>query len=119
VTGPVCPLELVRFGADLGDLAGGILRWRATESPSVEIKPDGSPVTNVDREVETAIRAEIARRRQGDGVIGQEYAPERADAELVWIIDPLDGTREYVQSLPLWGIPARPRLARALLARPC
>jgi histidinol phosphatase-like enzyme (inositol monophosphatase family) len=103
VTGPACPPELVGFASDLGDLAGGILRRCATESLCVEIKPDGSPVTNVDREVEAAIRAEIVRRRPSDGIIGEEYAPERVDAEFVWIIDPLDGTKEYVQGLPLWG----------------
>ena len=98
-----CPPDLVAFAHHLGDLAGDILRTRAARPPQVEIKPDGSPVTDTDKAVESAIRAEILRAHPTHGIHGEEFPPDRLDAEWVWIIAPLDGTKEWVQGLPLWG----------------
>jgi inositol-phosphate phosphatase/L-galactose 1-phosphate phosphatase/histidinol-phosphatase len=97
------PGELVAFAHHLGDLACDLLRDFARGPLAIEIKDDGSPVTQVDRAVETALRAEIARAWPAHGVIGEEFPAERADAEHVWIIDPLDGTKEFIQGLPLFG----------------
>ena len=102
MTDPVAP-EIVAFANRLGDIAAAILREKAAAPPAVEIKPDGTPVTDADRAVEQAIRAEIARAYPSHGVIGEEFPAERAEAEFVWIVDPLDGTKEYTQGLPLWG----------------
>ena len=99
-----CPAELVAFAHHLGDIAGDLLRGFARGPVTVEIKADGSPVTEVDRAVETALRDEIRRAHPAHGVIGEEFAPDRADAEWVWIVDPLDGTREFIQGLPLFGV---------------
>jgi inositol-phosphate phosphatase / L-galactose 1-phosphate phosphatase / histidinol-phosphatase len=98
-----CPPDLVAFAQRLGDLAGDIFRTRAALPPQVEIKPDGSPVTDTDKAVESAVRAEIARTFPAHGIHGEEFPAERLDAEYVWIIDPLDGTKEWVQGVPLWG----------------
>ena len=60
------------------------------------------PVTEADRGAEAAIRALIAERYPDHGVIGEEYGEDRPDAEHVWILDPIDGTRAFIAGLPLW-----------------
>lgn len=60
------------------------------------------PVTEADRGAEAAIRALIARRFPDHGVIGEEYGADRPEADHVWVIDPIDGTRAFVAGLPLW-----------------
>ncbi len=60
------------------------------------------PVTQADRGAEAAIRALIAKRYPEHGVIGEEYGEDRPDAEWVWVIDPVDGTRAFVAGLPVW-----------------
>jgi inositol-phosphate phosphatase/L-galactose 1-phosphate phosphatase/histidinol-phosphatase len=98
-----CPADLVAFAHRLGDIACDLLRQFARGPVSVETKGDGSPVTQVDRAVETALRDAIRQAHPMHGVIGEEYGAERADAEFVWIVDPLDGTKEFIQGLPLFG----------------
>ncbi|HEY0600518.1 histidinol-phosphatase [Brevundimonas sp.] len=60
------------------------------------------PVTQADREAEAAIRRLIADRYPAHGVIGEEYGEDRPDAEHVWVLDPIDGTRAFIAGLPLW-----------------
>jgi histidinol phosphatase-like enzyme (inositol monophosphatase family) len=60
------------------------------------------PVTAADKGAEQAIRALIARRYPDHGVIGEEYGEDRPDAEFVWMLDPIDGTRAFIAGLPLW-----------------
>ncbi len=60
------------------------------------------PVTAADRGAEAAIRAVIAERFPDHGVLGEEYGADRADAEFVWVLDPIDGTRGFIAGLPLW-----------------
>jgi histidinol phosphatase-like enzyme (inositol monophosphatase family) len=60
------------------------------------------PVTLADRGAEAAIRKLIAERRPGHGVIGEEYGEDRPDADFVWVIDPIDGTRAFIAGLPVW-----------------
>lgn len=60
------------------------------------------PVTAADRGAEAAIRAVIAERHPGHGVIGEEYGEDRPDAEFVWVLDPIDGTRGFIAGAPLW-----------------
>ena len=60
------------------------------------------PVTAADRGAEGAIRALLAKRHPGHGVIGEEYGEDRPDAEFVWVIDPIDGTRAFIAGLPVW-----------------
>ena len=98
-----CPPELLAFAHDLGDIAADLLRQFARGPVQVDTKGDGSPVTQVDRAVESALRGEIRRRFPAHGVIGEDFPAERADADWTWIIDPLDGTKEFIQGLPLFG----------------
>ena len=60
------------------------------------------PVTQADREAEAAIRRLIAARYPDHGVVGEEYGEDRSEAEHVWILDPIDGTRAFIAGLPLW-----------------
>lgn len=62
------------------------------------------PVTEADRGAERAIRARIADRYPHHGVIGEEYGEDRPDAEFVWVLDPVDGTRAFISGLPLWCV---------------
>lgn len=60
------------------------------------------PVTQADREAEAAIRRLIAARYPEHGVIGEEYGEDRPEADHVWVLDPIDGTRAFIAGLPLW-----------------
>ena len=60
------------------------------------------PVTQADREAEAAIRSLIADHYPAHGVIGEEYGEDRPEADHVWILDPIDGTRAFIAGLPLW-----------------
>ncbi len=60
------------------------------------------PVTEADKGAERAIRALLAERVPDHGVIGEEYGEDRPDAEFVWVLDPVDGTRAFVAGLPVW-----------------
>lgn len=60
------------------------------------------PVTEADRAAEAAIRRLIADRYPDHGVIGEEYGEDRPDADRVWVLDPIDGTRAFIAGLPLW-----------------
>ena len=60
------------------------------------------PVTDADRGAEAAVRRLIAQRFPDHGVIGEEGGADRPDAEHVWVLDPIDGTRAFIAGLPLW-----------------
>jgi histidinol phosphatase-like enzyme (inositol monophosphatase family) len=60
------------------------------------------PVTEADKAAEAAIRRLISARYPDHGVIGEEYGEDRPDADHVWILDPIDGTRAFIAGLPLW-----------------
>ncbi|HEX6866278.1 MAG TPA: histidinol-phosphatase [Caulobacteraceae bacterium] len=60
------------------------------------------PVTDADRNAEEAIRKLIAERYPDHGVIGEEHGEDRPEAEFVWVLDPVDGTRAFIAGLPLW-----------------
>jgi histidinol phosphatase-like enzyme (inositol monophosphatase family) len=71
----------------------------------LENKAEGGrfdPVTKADRGAEAAIRRLIAERHPDHGVIGEEYGEDRPDAEFVWVLDPVDGTRAFIAGLPVW-----------------
>jgi histidinol-phosphatase len=67
-----------------------------------EIKPDGSPVTEADVAVERALRDVLARERPGDAILGEELGAS-GQSRRTWVIDPIDGTRQFVAGQPQWG----------------
>jgi myo-inositol-1(or 4)-monophosphatase len=61
------------------------------------------PVTAADHAAETAMRALIHRTFPDHGIIGEEFGEERPDAEYVWVLDPIDGTKSFICGMPIWG----------------
>ena len=68
----------------------------------VETKPDLTPVTEADRTVEETLRSVLSRARPRDAVIGEEYG-KSGNSNRVWVIDPIDGTKNYVRGVPVWA----------------
>ncbi len=75
--------------------------WDSTFA--VEYKPDNSPVTTADKEVEETLRRRIKERFPDHGIIGEEMGNELPDAEYVWVLDPIDGTKSFMTHVPLFG----------------
>lgn len=96
------PDEFVRLAETLAALARET-SMRTLSEPETEIKADGTPVTSLDRAVEAALRRVIEREQPGHGIVGEEYGAEGADREWVWVLDPVDGTRQFAAGLPNFG----------------
>jgi histidinol phosphatase-like enzyme (inositol monophosphatase family) len=100
-----CPPEIsddsVALALRLAHRASEVLT--APPPPGFETKDDGSPVTALDRAVEAALRTEINAAAPTHGIVGEEYGPENADRDWVWILDPIDGTRQFAAGLPNFG----------------
>jgi histidinol-phosphatase len=69
----------------------------------VVAKPDLTPVSDADLAVETALRAILSTERPGDAVLGEEFGDAGGSAERVWVIDPIDGTKNFVRGVPVWA----------------
>ena len=76
-----------------------LARFRALDL-HVETKPDLTPVSDADRAVETTLRARLGRERPGEPVLGEA---EGGDDPSGWILDPIDGTRNYTRGIPVWA----------------
>lgn len=79
-----------------------ILKWYRGEY-QVDLKSDASPVTIADRNAEEILRKKLAQHFPEHGIIGEEFGNHNADAEWVWTIDPVDGTRSFIRGLPLFA----------------
>jgi histidinol-phosphatase len=90
------------FAHELADAADAITlaRFGALDL-RVETKPDLTPVSEADQAAEEAIRALVARERSGEGVFGEELGD--GGGEVRWIVDPIDGTKNYVRGVPVWA----------------
>lgn len=98
-------LALAHVLADTAD-AISLARFRALDL-HVTAKPDLSPVSDADTAVEKALRATLARARPRDGVLGEEYGATEAAAgpnsSRQWVIDPIDGTKNFIRGVPVWA----------------
>jgi histidinol-phosphatase len=81
----------------------GELALRSQVGIQAEIKSDRSPVTQADRECERLIVTSLLARFPDDGVLGEEGASREGSSGRRWIVDPIDGTRDYVRGNPLWA----------------
>ena len=70
---------------------------------AVSTKPDLTPVTEADRAVEQALRDRIAAARPDHGIVGEEFEPHAGGSGRRWILDPIDGTKNYVRGIPIWA----------------
>ena len=93
-------LSLALELADLAD-AVSLARFRAVDL-DVQTKPDRTPVTEADLAVERAIRDRLADARPTDGILGEEFGTE-GESTRQWIIDPIDGTANFLRGVPVWG----------------
>ena len=90
------------FAHELADAADAISLPRFGASDlRVEQKWNNTPVTDADRGVEEALRTMIAERRPGEGVWGEEFGSDSDD--ILWVIDPIDGTKNFVRGIPVWA----------------
>jgi histidinol-phosphatase len=94
-------LALAHALADLAD-AITLERYQAQDLV-VTTKPDNTPVTDADRAVETAIREAIATHRQTDGLVGEEFGSDKGSSGRYWVIDPIDGTKNFMRGVPTWA----------------
>lgn len=89
---------------ELAKLSGHFIKpFFGRSDVQVEIKADHSPVTVADRGAEEIMRGLISKRYPGHGVVGEEFGSDNPDAEFVWVLDPIDGTKSFVSGVPLFG----------------
>ena len=94
----------LEFTAELAhESARVILPLYACTDCGLELKGDDTPVTFADREAERVMRGLIEKRFPDHGIIGEEMGSDRPDAEWVWILDPIDGTKSFISAVPLFG----------------
>ena len=87
----------------LADAAGAAIRPLFRAAYAHEAKADASPVTEADRAAEAAMRRLLDAEAPRDGIIGEEYGTERADAARQWVLDPIDGTVSFMAGRPIFG----------------
>jgi myo-inositol-1(or 4)-monophosphatase len=99
-------IDFAAFVNELATVSGETILpfFRTALSIEDKGKPGGfDPVTAADHAAETAMRTLIRRTFPDHGIIGEEYGRERADAEYVWVLDPIDGTKSFISGMPAWG----------------
>ena len=96
--------EDLKLAHELADIADAIALPRfMAQDLQVETKPDDSPVTDADRATERAIKAKLAEARPNDALIGEEYGDSAGTGNRTWIIDPIDGTANFMRGVPVWA----------------
>ncbi|MEX0873518.1 MAG: inositol monophosphatase family protein [Actinomycetota bacterium] len=94
----------LRFAHDLADRADQIsLRYFRNEELGVRFKPDGTPITQADEEIERLLRAEISSAYPDHSVFGEEEGASGSSTTTRWILDPIDGTKNYSWGIPNWA----------------
>jgi len=99
-------IDFVAFVDQLAAVSGETIRPFFRTALGVENKSlSGSfdPVTAADRAAEAAMRALIKQTFPEHGITGEEFAAERPEAEYVWVLDPIDGTKSFICGMPAWG----------------
>lgn len=100
---PLVAQSLIDFASGLAQLASQTVVAELA-AMTVEMKPDQSPVTTVDLAVERALRERIDAAYPDHGVLGEEFGSRDLDRDWVWVIDPIDGTRQFAAGLPNYGV---------------
>ena len=100
-SGLVQILDDLALAHALADLADAITldRYQAQDLV-ITNKPDNTPVTDADRAVETAIREALATHRTSDGLVGEEFGSDKGGSGRYWVIDPIDGTKNFMRGVP-------------------
>ena len=99
-------VDFAAFVERLAQVSGEVILPFFRSAIGAEDKSSGvafDPVTEADRGAEAAMRRLIGQTFPAHGVIGEEYGQDRPDAEYVWVLDPIDGTKSFISGLPTWG----------------
>jgi len=99
-------VDFAAFVERLAQVSGEVILPFFRTTIGAEDKSRGGvfdPVTEADRGAEAAMRRLIAQTFPAHGVIGEEYGQDRPEAEYVWVLDPIDGTKSFISGLPTWG----------------
>ena len=94
-------LALAHRLADAAD-AITLSRYQALDL-TIDTKPDNTPVTDADKSAESAIRALLSAHRPDDGIVGEEFGDEGVNRNRYWVIDPIDGTKNFLRGVPTWA----------------
>jgi myo-inositol-1(or 4)-monophosphatase len=118
-------VDFAAFVERLAQVSGEVILPFFRSAIRAEDKSGGGvfdPVTEADRGAEAAMRRLITQTFPGHGVIGEEYGRDRPEAEYVWVLDPIDGTKSFVSGLPTWGtligLMHRGQLVYGMMAQP-
>ena len=99
-------VDFAGFVDELATMSGLVILPYFRTSIGAEDKSRGGvfdPVTEADRNAERVIRQAIRARFPGHGIIGEEFGAENTEADYVWVLDPIDGTKSFISGLPTWG----------------
>lgn len=96
--------EFKAFADTLTETAAEVIR-PCFGRPDLEVqtKADATPVTRADRDSESKMREAISKRYPSHGILGEEFGSEQTEAEFVWVLDPIDGTKAFTSGCPLFG----------------
>ena len=97
-------MKLLDVAVSAAQKAGRIIDGYFEESIEREVKDDKSFVTKADREAEAAIIAEIRKHFPKHGILGEESGVHKSDSRFEWVIDPLDGTANFLNGIPLFAV---------------
>lgn len=98
------PSPFLHAALAAAEAANIIIRRYYQSGIDVRIKPDSSPVTQADEESETAIKAVLRQHFPDHGFYGEETGAEALDAEYLWLVDPIDGTKAFVRGYPIFSV---------------
>jgi histidinol-phosphatase len=94
----------LRLAHVVADAVDGLTTGRfKAQDLVVETKPDLTPVTDADRAAEQLVRAQLGRTRPRDAVLGEEFGGSLGAGRRQWVVDPIDGTKNFVRGVPVWA----------------
>lgn len=102
VNSPTLP-ELMEFARHLADESGALIRRYFRSGYAVDLKADASPVTIADRGAEELMRQRIQAAYPSHGILGEEFGLHQPEAEYRWVLDPIDGTKNFISHSYLFG----------------
>ena len=94
---------LAAFADELAEAARAVTTKYFRTNVDADVKADASPVTIADQETEALIRQKIEATYPDHGIYGEEYGAVRTNAEFVWVLDPIDGTKSFITGKPMFG----------------
>ena len=94
---------LLALAERMADAGRQVARHHFRTPVAVDDKSDASPVTIADREAESAMRRIVEQTHPDHGIVGEEHGTVRPDAESVWVLDPIDGTKQFITGKPTFG----------------